>query len=803
MECKNLPVTDDLFRLFVSSVVDYALIVLDPAGNIISWNAGAERIKGYTAEEIVGKHFSVFYTQEDRFCGKPQHQLWMAKKQGSVEDFGWRVCKDGTKFYASVTITPLYDHSSNLCAFAKVTRDITERKAAEEQMLESKKSLEVLNAKLAVARDQAEKISRLKSEFVANVSHEIRTPLNGIIGLSNVLLKTSLDGQQLKCLESIRIAGTSLLVVINDILDFSKIEAGKLELELADFSLLALVESACDLFASQARIKHLSIATYVDPSLPSTMRGDPERLKQILTNLVSNAIKFSESGEVLVKVELDSETIEALVVKFSIVDCGIGLTRLECEKLFKPFVQADGSISRKYGGSGLGLSISKRLTELMNGDIGVVSEHGRGSEFWFRIPLEPRPDLLLSHVGRELRGLRMLIVQDDKFTRDVVQSYASAWGVQTDWAMSPENCLRMLRQAYVDGEPYKIALIDLSLERRDKLGLSRQIMTDPAISSTALIFLRSAETDQSVIEITNGASAFIAYLDFPVHHATLLDMLQRAACWKRESKLRGEVDTVDIVDTRVLAERSNGLILVVEDQAINQQVAQLYLDEIGYRSRIVSSGKDAVAAVDEEDFALILMDCQMPEMDGLTATGLIRCKEKASGRHVPIVAMTAHAMAGDRQRCLSAGMDDYISKPVEPDEFSRIIHKWLPKECKAFTTPPDNIVQFAKLERRYKDRARDMLEMFIEEAPVHIATMNEACAAADFQAIGRCAHGFKGICGALMLSEMKDCCFDLENVARQNDLSQVNNLSMRLEGLFRRVEQVVAGSSPSVEKKNE
>ena len=666
------------------------MIMVDRSGTIVLINAQVERLFGYSRDQLIGQAIEKLVPM--RFRGHhPDHRERFSldpqvRSMGAGRDlFGLKM--DGTEIPVEIGLNPITTDEGQFVLASVV--DITERRRAEEQVLKAKDDLErrvqertseleertselvVLNRQLADASEQAESASRLKSEFLANMSHEIRTPMNAIIGLCNVLLRTGLHPRQYEYAGNIKDSANALLTVINDILDFSKIEAGRLDLEIVDFDLVKIVEGACELLATSARSKHLSLMTYVDPTLPKLLRGDPERLRQICWNLFSNA--KLERGAIVVRADLQSMESTTAVVRFSVIDQGPGLTTPEQDRLFQPFVQADGSISRRFGGTGLGLSISKRIVELMRGTIGVDSTKGTGSTFWFTVPFESRSERPILSSRNDLADIRVLVVDDEPNARTILQDYLRSWGMHEGMAASAKEALRALRQAYVDGEPYNIALIDFVMPNTNGMDLSKEILSDPAISQTNLILLTAFDGPGLGIQAMDLGCK--AYLTKPVRQSQMLECIVNVLSG-------GHAIGRSAADGKLVVRESTAmrpeLILIAEDYAINQQVAQLYLDELGFVSHVVANGATAVEAVATNKYALVLMDCQMPEMDGYAATAAIREAERAIGRHTPIVAMTAHAMGGDRERCLAAGMDDYISKPVEPEELRKVLGRWLP-----------------------------------------------------------------------------------------------------------------------------
>jgi two-component system sensor histidine kinase/response regulator len=752
------------------------MIMMDGDGRIVLVNAQVEKLFGYDRHELIGQKMEMLVPERYR-AHHPGHRATfhanpVARAMGMGRDL-FALTKSGAEVPVEIGLNPIAMESGQFVLASVV--DITERRRAEQALLNNKAELEERVAErtkeLAEARDQAQSASRHKSEFVANMSHEIRTPMNAIVGMCNVLLKTNLDSRQVRYALNVRDGANALLTVINDILDFSKMEAGRLELEVVDFDLVKAVESTCELLATVARAKKLSLMSYIDAEVSHQFRGDPERLRQILINLCSNAIKFTSRGEIVIRAEADSIEGNIVNVRFSVIDQGIGLKPEERDRLFQPFVQADGSISRRFGGTGLGLSICKRLVTLMNGQIGVDSEPGKGSTFWCVVPLERRSQPSPFDLRKELQNVRVLIIDDDTHAQQILHTYVLSWGMRNGLALSSKDALRTLRQAYVDGDPYKIVVIDYLLPEQNGIELAKQILDDPALARIKLILLTAFDTHGLGKEAIS--SGFSAYLTKPVRKSQLFDCLLGIV--NGDEKLIASSAVDSRVSTGAAQSRSE-LILIAEDYPVNQQVAQLYLDELGFASHIVSNGQEAVDLITNTSFALILMDCQMPEMDGFAATRAIRHLEMRTGLHVPIIAMTAHAMAGDREECLAAGMDDYISKPVDPDELRRLLEKWLPngaagKDATSLSSGEQTASQtlnMNKLKERYGDKATVLLQLFAADAGMLMYKIVDACADSDWQQLRVSAHGMLGMAGSINAERLYDICRQLATVTEES-----------------------------------
>jgi len=901
---RKLRLSDDELRLLIAGVKDYAIVMLDPDGNVVSWNEGAVSIMGYSAEEIRGCHCAKFYTPDAVLQGTPARALALAIESGRIEEEGLRVRKDGSQFTAHVVTSPLFDENGKIRGFGKVMRNITARKKAESdtnallrtihlhsivsvadragrivdvndtfcaisgysrqellgqthhiinsglhspqfwtdmwQNIASGKSWrgEICNRSkqgslywvdsiivpfmdddgrpikfLSIRNDitaakQQEQLLReetekatvansAKSEFLANMSHEIRTPMNAIIGMTRLALRKNPGAGQLNYLNKIDNAAHSLLGIVNDILDYSKIEAGKMDLEQIAFSLDEVLNNLDDIVREKAEHKGIEIAFCMTDETPHFLKGDPLRLGQILINLVNNAIKFTEEGRVIVEVKVEEGGGDTRKLTFSVADTGIGMTSEQVSNLFQSFNQADTSITRKYGGTGLGLAISKQLCELMQGTLSVESQPNKGSTFYFTAVFGVATEGLPLYAGARRRDLikkSILIVDDSENARDMLIAMLKANGLVARAVPSGEEALAAIKGASEAGTPFDLVLMDWRMPGIDGIEASRRIKALRTTSRIPAVLMVSAfEREEAMSGV--ASRELDGFLLKPVNESLLIDTIAgifgvRSGCPGSGSRNAPGHFPAELAHRRVL---------LVEDNEVNRDLATELLSDLGIVVSVAVNGREGVDMVAAEPFDLVLMDFQMPVMDGLTATRQIRADDRFA--KLPILAMTAHAMNGDRERSLNAGMNDHITKPIDPNRLTAALIRWMPEleverpesraEFKNPTPPQEDIpeqlfpfnIQAALVRTNGKTRLlRKLMLGFRDEYTSAISDLREHVAAGRTADAERLAHSLKSVAGMLEAHDLAEAASAVEGSLRSGERA---GLGLLIENLGR------------------
>jgi PAS domain S-box-containing protein len=758
-----------------NAATEVAIISTDVDGTIQLFNPGAERMLGYSADELSGRitvgalfpraEISARLREFARRFGGARRVARAAVfageslLSGGTEMREWNfVRKDGALVPIQLIVSVIRGPEGHAEGFLGIATDITVRKRAEEEM--------------ARARDIALRAAQLKSDFLANMSHEIRTPMNAIIGMTGLLLETEMDARQREYARTVRAAGDALLAIINDILDFSKIEAGKLRLESIPFDLRGTAEGAAELVGPRARAKGLELTVSLPPEIPTGLRGDPNRLGQILLNLLGNAVKFTETGQVGLSVERLPDAGDKIRLRFAVRDTGIGIAAEVQGGLFQSFTQADASTTRRFGGSGLGLAISKQLVELMGGKIGVDSAPGRGSTFWCELAFEPAPEAAGAAAPRaDLEGLRVLIADDNAVNRRILRSQLESWRMTCSTVETGEEALERLRGGAAGGAPYALMILDMHMPGMDGLELARRVRAEPALAITRLILLSSAAVSPDLAE--REALGIVAALTKPVRQSVLLDGISAAMA----GTTRADAPATPRPPASAALVRRRFRILVVDDNDVNRRLVALQLERIGYACEIFSGAAAALARLQSGPAELMLLDCSMPDMDGYEAARELRRREAAGKSRLTVVAMTAHALEGDREKCLQAGMDDYLAKPVRLEELGRVLSRW---------DPPLDAALVAELRETAGAEFPAMAQVFIEHAERSIRAIGEGLARGDDDAVRALTHGLRGSAGSFGASGVRALAADVEDAVGRGALDEAQAAAAELPAEFER-----------------
>ncbi len=783
------------FSCIINSALD-AIVTVDEAHQVTLFNHAAEKMFGYSADRASGQPLDDLLPA--RYHATNSDYLHEFFRQNDAENVMgamipiYGLHADGTEFPLEVSIAQVAGNGPK--TFSVILRNIADRQSAE--------------LELKQAHDKALESARLKAEFLANMSHEIRTPMNGIIGMTDLLIDTDLSAEQRDYTQIIQGSADALLSIINDILDFSKIEAGKLQLESINFNLRTTAEGAIELLAEEALNKKLELALLFEPDVPEALRGDPGRLRQVLTNLIGNAIKFTAEGEVIVHVTRESENEGGALLRFTVTDTGIGIAPEALPKLFQAFTQADGSTTRRFGGTGLGLAISKQLVELLGGTISVTSTPQQGSAFSFTVWLEKQAKLSedIALQQADLSGLQVLVVDDHAISRRILVTQTASWRMVACEAATGLQALDWLRTAAAQGRPFDLALLNLQMPDMDGFELTRAIKADSALASTRLILMstlnRRGHRGHGEMARQIGLAA---YLPKPIRRSQLYDCLVLAM---RQQESPALITQHSLKDSKLglapATPHRRGTILIAEDNEVNQKVLRRQMEELGYYAEIVSNGWQAVEALTQRAFDLVLMDCQMPEMDGYAATAEIRRRE-GSQRHTPVIALTAHAMIGDRDRCLAAGMDDYLAKPVRFHDLGKMLAHWYkmssdvptvtpPAPANLALTPlskmtdtPVDIELLLEVGGGNGPGVEELVALYLQKATAMIGQLKQHIAARDFQSLERAAHSLKGSSATCGMQAIVPALRELEELSRSGQHQNLEVMMARIEHEFDRI----------------
>ncbi|MFH1153527.1 MAG: PAS domain S-box protein [Pseudomonadota bacterium] len=797
-------------RAVMETIVD-PVIVYDTQGKVTYLNPGFTRVFGWSADEVLGRRID--FVPEEELTNTQQALAQVLSGEALSGFESRRKTSSGAVIAVRIGAALLLDPNGLPSGIVVNIHDITREKKTQDELSQMNQELEkaIQNANMLASR--AESATEAKSSFLANMSHEIRTPLNGVIGMTGLLLDTDLTRDQRHCATVVKNSGEALLRVINDILDFSKIEAGKLEIETIDFDLRSLLDDFASMMSLRIQQKNVEFVCAVAPEVPALLQGDPGRLRQILTNLVGNAVKFTEKGEISVLTHLEKESPRDVTLLFSVKDTGIGIPENKQGILFQSFSQADASTTRKYGGTGLGLAISKKLSEIMGGEIGLNSSPGKGSEFWFTACFQKQkeaPHPVMPMQKHDLKGVHILVVDDNDTNREILQRQLGSWGCRVTEAMDGQDALRQLHKARDGNDPFGIAILDMQMPGMDGMSLGSAIKADDKLKEVHMVMMTSIGQAGDARRFEKAG--FAAYLIKPVGYSDLLDCLTTlVSCGARPEQETAILTRHSIRELQ----RGNIRILLAEDNIVNQQVARGILKKFGFTGvHTVLNGSEAVKAVEGSDFDLVLMDVQMPEMDGFEATRNIRRIELESGRQrMPVIAMTAHAMAKDRDLCIVAGMDDYLTKPIDPRLLSEALDRWLPKK----KTPPPapgsvpgkpeaqktnaekNLTVFDKIALLGRLMGDEellgiIIRTFLDDAPRQIAALRQCISEKNTQGAGKQGHQLKGASGNVGGDALRKIASEVESAGKDGNQDELDRLLPLLEHAFDQLKQAMETS---------
>jgi two-component system, sensor histidine kinase and response regulator len=765
-----------------------AIWTKDLSGAITTWNAGATAMLGYSPEAAIGHKLAIDESSAADDAARMKRLAAGARFSYDTK----ALTQSGAHIDLQVAVAPLVNEANECIGTIAVARDVTQSKRGEEALRQ--------------ARGAAEAANHAKSSFLARMSHEIRTPMNGVLGMTELLLETGLSSVQRKYAETVQSSGKNLLAIINDVLDFSKIEAGKLELEKVNLDLRKSLEDTVDLLAERAHAKGLELACRIPSDLETQVKGDPLRLSQILTNLMGNAIKFTQKGSVVVNLLGEAQTESTVTIRFEVTDTGEGISQEAQSRIFEEFSQADGSTTRKHGGSGLGLAISRQLVEMMGGELHVESVLGAGATFWFTCTFAKQqsgtpvyePSVLMG----TLTGLKTLIIESGSVSRGILQSQVSNWGMHVRVAETPEHGVELLLNAAALNMPFDLALIDLGFVGSDTFELAKTIKRHAPLSGVRLVMLTPVG-NHATVKAAHEAQ-LNACLVKPVRQSELYACLVDVMTGERPQP-EALAGVVAEIASQPMA-GSRGKILLVEDNLVNQAVALGMLQKIqGYEVVVANNGREALADFKQGGFDAILMDCHMPELDGFEATIAIRKLEQASGKkRIPIIALTANAMAQDRQDCLNAGMDDHLSKPLSRKQLQDMLELWMPSPdpttpaaldgaAKAVTADVDVLDRqlLAQLRELQSEDDPDLLSrvlnLYLVESPKLVVKLVQSTQEANAEEIERSSHALKSSSGNVGATELARLCTDIQNAARASNVALARDLVPKFEVEFERV----------------